>query len=255
MNLKTEKITAINPQYTIDPKSTDPLYHQLKEVIKRQIGDKIWGFDQMIPSENELASTYQVSVGTVKKALSVLVEEGVLYRRQGKGTFVARPDFKRSFIRFFRYGLGEQNASDFPESEVLSSKIMVPPKRVRNILQLNKGKKVIKIKRIRSISDTPLMLEELFLPHHIFKGFDRVDISQQLLYPIYDVKYKTPIIWAEENLWPQIANREEADLLGISVGDPLIAIERVAFTYGDKPVEFRSSLGRGDRFRYHIELR
>lgn len=92
----------------------------------------------MVPSENEFAKNYQVSVGTVKKALSVLVEEGVLYRRQGKGTFVARPDFKRSFIRFFRYGLGEQNVGDFPESKVLNSEILVSPKRVQNILQLNR---------------------------------------------------------------------------------------------------------------------
>jgi len=255
MHPKVKDIIASDPQYRIDLKSADPLYYQLKEVIKRQIENKIWKFDQMIPSENEIASTYEVSVGTVKKALSVLVEEGVLYRRQGKGTFVARPDFTRSFIRFFRYGLGDQNVGDFPESKVLNSKIILPPKRVQTVLQLNDNEKVIKIKRIRSIGDTPLMLEDLFLPHHIFKGFDHVDISQQLLYPIYDVKYKTPIIWAEENLWPQIANPEESNLLWISVGDPLIAIERVAFTYGDKPVEFRSSLGRGDRFRYHIEIR
>jgi GntR family transcriptional regulator len=255
MNSKALKTIAGDQGYSIDLKSAAPLYHQLKDLIKRQIGNKIWKFDQMIPSENDLAHTYGISVGTVKKALSVLVEEGVLYRRQGKGTFVARPDFKRSFIRFFRYGLGEQNLGDFPESKVLNSEIIAPSKRVKSILQLKGNNRVIKIKRIRSFGDTPLMLEDLFLPHHMFKGFDRVDISQQLLYPIYDVKYKTPIIWAEENLWPQIANTEESDLLGISAGDPLIAIERVAYTFGDKPVECRSSLGRGDRFRYHIEIR
>jgi len=155
MNLKGKKIIPNGQDYTIDPKSPDPLYHQLKELIKRQIGNN-----------------------------SVLVEEGVLYRRQGRGTFVARPDFKRSFIRFFRYGLGEQNHGDFPESKVLNSEIIVPPKRVQKILQLKDNKRTIKITRIRSIGDTPLMLEDLFLPHHIFKGFDRVDISQQLLYPI-----------------------------------------------------------------------
>ncbi len=239
----------------IDLKSPEPLYHQLKKLIKRQIANRVWNFDQMIPSESELARIYGVSVGTVKKALSVLVEEGVLYRRQGKGTFVSRPDFKRSFIRFFRYGLGEQKVDDFPSSRVLNSRIVVPPKRVRDTLQLDGRQKVIKIKRLRSIGETPLMLEDLFLPCHIFKGFDQVDISQQLLYPIYDVKYQTPIIWAEEYLCPQIAAAGEAELLGIEVGSPLIAIERIAYTYGDKPVEFRSSLGRGDRFRYHIEIR
>jgi GntR family transcriptional regulator len=252
---KIKKIPVENQKYEIDLKSADPLYFQLKDLIKRQIADKIWQFDKMIPSENELAATYEVSVGTVKKALSVLVEEGVLYRRQGKGTFVARPDFKRSFIRFFRYGLGEGKEGDFPYSTVLNSEIRTPSKRVQKTLQLDDDEKVIKIKRLRSIDGKPLMLEDIFLPYQIFKGFDGVDISQQLLYPIYDVKYQTPVIWADEFLWPQIAKKESAEILGIKLGDPVICIERVAYTYGDKPVEFRSSMGRGDRFRYHIEIR
>ena len=93
-----------NERYRLNLKSSHPLYFQLKELIKLQIADKVWKLDEMIPSENELAAVYDISVGTVKKALSVLVEEGVLYRRQGKGTYVARPDFGKSFIRFFRYG-------------------------------------------------------------------------------------------------------------------------------------------------------
>lgn len=252
---KIKKIPVENQKYEIDLKSADPLYFQLKDLIKRQIADKIWQFDKMIPSENELAATYAVSVGTVKKALSVLVEEGVLYRRQGKGTFVARPDFKRSFIRFFRYGLGEGKEGDFPYSTVLNSEITTPSKRVQKTLQLDNEEKVIKIKRLRSIEGKPLMLEDIYLPYQIFKGFDGVDISQQLLYPIYDVKYQTPVIWADEFLWPQIAKKESTEILGIKLGDPVICIERVAYTYGDKPVEFRSSMGRGDRFRYHIEIR
>jgi len=252
---KMKKISVDSQKYEIDLKSADPLYFQIKELIKRQIADKIWQFDKMIPSENELAATYAVSVGTVKKALSVLVEEGMLYRRQGKGTFVARPDFKRSFIRFFRYGLGEGKEGAFPSSKVLHSETTIPSKRVQKTLQLDDNKKVIKIKRLRSIEGKPLMLEDIYLPYQIFKGFDRVDISQQLLYPIYDVKYQTPIIWAEEFLWPKIAKKESAEILGIKLGDPVICIERVAYTYGDKPVEFRSSMGRGDRFRYHLEIR
>ena len=253
------KVTDLNSAdmsaYKLDFKGPQPLYIQVTDLIKDHIAKKYWQLDEMIPSENELSATYGVSVGTVKKALSKLVDEGILYRRQGKGTFVNRPDFKRSFIRFFRYGVDEDQKGRFPSSRVLHSDIIVPAGRVKNILKLADNEKTITIKRIRYLKDLPLMLEDLYLPYKIFEGFDEMDISQELLYPIYDEKYKTPIIWADEYLWPTIADSSHAEALKIDHGSPVISIERIAYTYGDKPVEFRKSIGRGDKFRYHIEIR
>lgn len=232
-----------------------PLYHQLKNLIHNKITEHVWKLDEMIPSENEMAAAYGVSVGTVKKAISELVKEGVLYRRQGKGTYVAKPDFTRSFIRFFRYGLGESREGEFPSSRVLESSTIIPDIRISDILKLEKGERVIAIKRLRTIHDEPLMLEDLYLPEKTFKGFDEVDISRKLLYPIYNEKYGTPIIWADEFLEPRIADEKTARIFQIEEGAPVIHIERIAYTHGDRPVEFRSSIGRGDRFRYHIVLR
>ena len=241
--------------YKIDLNSSRPLYIQLTDLIKDQIANKFWQLDEMIPSENELAAAYQVSVGTVKKALSVLVDEGILYRRQGKGTFVNRPDFKRSFIRFFRYGVDEDQRGGVLSSRVLSSDIIIPAAGIRKILKLDDNEKTITINRIRYLNDLPLMLEDLYLPYKIFKGFDEINISQELLYPIYDQKFNTPIIWADEYLCPTIADSVLAEKLNIVPGSPVISIERIAYTYGDEPVEFRNSIGRGDKFRYHIEIR
>jgi GntR family transcriptional regulator len=215
----------------------------------------VWKLDELIPSENELAAAYNVSVGTVKKALSVLVEEGILYRRQGRGTYVARPDFKNSFIRFFRYGLKNGGENQLPTSKVINSAVIRPAKRVREVLELTVNDSVIDIQRIRYLESIPLMVEHLYLPQKRFRGFDHIDISQQLLYPIYDKKYNTPIVWADEYLWPSIVEPEAAGHLEIEPGAPVICIERIAYTSNDRPVEYRASVGRGDRFRYHIEIR
>jgi GntR family transcriptional regulator len=249
------KLVGYEGRYRLDHRDSKPLYYQLKEIIKLQVREKTWKFDELIPSENVLAETYDVSVGTVKKALSALVEEGILYRRQGKGTFVSRPNFKTSFIRFFRYGIKNSDLNQIPTSRVLASGIIKPTKRTKEVLKLNSNEKIIDIKRIRYLENTPLMVENLYLPHKIFKGFNQIDISQQLLYPIYDEKYNTPIIWADEYLWPSIVNAETAAYLEIHAGDPIICIERIAYTHGDYPVEYRVSVGRGDHFRYHIVLR
>jgi GntR family transcriptional regulator len=259
MSKSSAKITAFKSvdmsSYKLDLKSPQPLYIQVSDLIKDQIAKKFWQLDEMIPSENEFAATYEVSVGTVKKALSKLVDEGILYRRQGKGTFVNRPDFKRSFMRFFRFGADENLEERLLSSKVLSSDIITPAKRIRSLLKLADNEKTITIKRIRYLNDLPLMLQDLYLPYKIFKGFDEIDISQKLLYPIYDEKFKTPVIWADEYLRPTIADSNVAEALKIDLGDPVISIERIVYTYGDEPVEVRSSIGRGDKFRYHIEIR
>ena len=239
----------------IDIKSGMPLYVQLKDLIKRRIAENKWKHSEMIPSENELSVSCGISIGTVKKALSVLVDERVLYRRQGMGTFVARSDFKRSFIRFFRYGFDEDNKGKFPSSRILKCKISKPEDRIKEILKLSKKDQVIIITRIRFLKNLPLVLEDIYLPHKVFAGFEKKDITQELLYPIYDTEYNTPIIWADEYLRPQIADENTAEVLGIEPGAPVIAIERIAHTIGDEPAEFRFSIGRGDRFRYHIEIR
>jgi len=259
MPKSSAKITAFKSgnesAYKLDLKSSQPLYIQVSDLIKDQIAKMFWQLDEMIPSENELAVAYEVSVGTVKKALSKLVDEGTLYRRQGKGTFVNRPDFKRSFMRFFRFGTDENLEERFLSSKVLSSDIRTPAKRIRSMLKLADNEKTITIKRIRFLNELPLLLQDLYLPYKIFKGFDEIDISQKLLYPIYEEKFKTPVVWADEYLRPTIADNIVAEALKIGPGDPVISIERVVYTYGDEPIEVRSSIGRGDKFRYHIEIR
>ena len=244
-----------SPKGRLDFNSALPLYFQLKELIQARIADNTWKQGQTIPSENEMAEMYGVSPGTVKKAFAELCSEGILYRRQGKGTFVSKPDFGRAFFRFFRYGLGDDEAGVIPGSIVLSNQVILPPVPVRDTLRLPVEEKVICIQRIRTLMDFPLVVEDLYLPESIFRGFEQIDISDKLLYPIFDEQFATPIIWADEFLEPRVADQKAAQALGIDPGDPVIFIERIAYTYGDRPVEFRSGFGRGDRFRYHIQLR
>ena len=239
----------------IDFKSPVPLYYQLKELIKHEISSHSWKPDKMIPSETELSITYNVSIGTVKKAISQLAHEGILYRRQGKGTFVARPNFEQSFIRFFRFAVDGNKKRILPTSKIINLKVMKPSKKIRNILNLEANEDVLYLKRLRLVKEIPLVLEDLYLPKKLFPGFEKIDTTDKLLYPIYEEKYNLPVIWADEFLEPRVATEEEAHYLGIRRGDTVIFIERIAYTYGDKPIEYRSSTGRGDRFRYHIEIR
>lgn len=239
----------------IDFSDEKPLYAQVVEAIKQKISNNYWTLGMMISSENELAKEFDVSVGTIKKALSVLVQEGILYRRQGRGTFVASPDFSKSFSRFFRYGQFKGEESEVPGSQFLSAEVIQAPTEIAAALQLVAGEDILFMKRVRTLQEIPFCVEEIYLPYSRFKGLENLDLGKKLLYPIYNQNFSTPIFWAEEFLQPDTATGEIADLLNIPRNSPVMCVERIAYTYEDIPVEWRRSVGRGDSFRYHIVIR
>lgn len=239
----------------IDVQNEKPLYLQVIDTIKARISQNFWHLGMMIPSENELAKELAVSVGTVKKAFSVLVQEGVLFRRQGKGTFVAGPDFTKSFHRFFRYNSASSSQGVLPGSKVLNINITQPDKKAAEKLMLAKNAKVLKIERLRTLGNEPIVVEDIIIPYKLFKGFEKLQLEDKLLYPIYNDSFATPIIWANEFLQPDTADEKTADMLLVKPNAPVIKIERIAYTYGDTPVECRFGIGRGDQFRYHIVIR
>lgn len=239
----------------LDMKDERPLYQQLAEAIKGRISENVWSLGMMIPSENDLAKDFNISVGTVKKALGVLVQEGVLIRRQGKGTFVAIPDFSKSFSRFFRYDWRSGSPVEIPGSRILGIAVIRSNAAISEKLGIGKNQRVLHLKRVRTLRDKPFVVEDIYLPYARFKGIETLPLDQRLLYPIYGERFATPVVWADEFLRPEAASKETADLLGIQPGMPVMCVERIAYTYGDQPVEWRHSMGRGDRFRYHIEIR
>ena len=239
----------------VDVKNEKPLYLQLVDAIKARVNQNFWHLGMMIPSEHKLAKEFNISAGTVKKALSILVQDGVLFRRQGKGTFVSGPDFSNSFIRFFRYGSVANSKNEIPGSNIVSMRIDMPGKRVAKLLKLTKNAKVIKIHRIRTLRNVPIVVEDIHVPYKRFKGLEQMDLEDRLLYPIYQKEFDTPIIWADEYLQSGTADKDTAKKLGIRSQAPLIRIERIARCYGDIPVECRFSMGRGEQFRYHIVVR
>ncbi len=238
----------------LDFKSPLPLYYQLETIIKQEIANRTWKEEEMIPSENELAATYGISVGSVRKAINGLVVEGVLVRKQGKGTFLVPPNFRDSYIRFFNVTGNDPESYVLPSSKVLSLKIESPGDDDRRILELAQSDKIIIIKRLRHQRGKPVVLEDIVLSKKRFPGIDRADFTEDPVFPIYRNKYGLPIVGADEYFEPGIADQEVAAIFGIKPGDPVIYIERIAYTHGDEPIEYRKCTGRGDIFRYHHVL-
>ncbi len=240
--------------FRLDPGSGLPLYYQLKTYIEQEIEKGTWKEDEMIPSESELAASCKIAVGTVRMAITSLVQDGILFRKQGKGTFVVRPDFRQRYIRYFRPSAEYVEDGVLASSRVLSFETETPAEEIRKILKLTKADKVTRVRRLRYKEDVAVVLEDIFLPKKYFPKLDHADFMEDRLTPIYSTKYGVLVVGADDYFEPMIADRNAAAILGVSPGAAAVLIERTSYTHSDTPVEYRRCVGRGDLFRCHIAL-
>ncbi len=232
-----------------------PLYQQIKALITQSLQSGEWKPGEMIPSEVELANRYKVSQGTVRKAIDELAAENLVLRRQGKGTFVATHHEARAEFRFLRLmpDVGEAHPA---RSKIIETKRLRVPAEIARLLEVKSGDPVIFIKRVQSFDGIPTILEEIWLPGTLFKGLTAERLSEYNgpMYGLFETEFGTRMIRATERIRAVTAQPEVAALLAIEVGTPLLNVERVSYTYGDKPVEVRRGLYSTDHHHYQNEL-
>ena len=232
-----------------------PLYQQIKALITQSLQSGEWKPGELIPSEVELASRFKVSQGTVRKAIDELSAENLVVRRQGKGTFVATHHEDRAHYRFLRL-LPDEGDAQQPENRVVEVKRMRAPAEVARLLDMKSGDSVIFIRRVQSFNGVPTILDELWLPGALFRGLttERLVEYKGPMYGLFETEFGTRMIRATERVRAVLAEPQVGELLGVQPGTPLLSVERVSFTYGDKPVEVRRGLYRTDTHHYHNEL-
>ena len=230
-----------------------PVYARLRDDLTSRIVSAEWVADAPIPSEIQLAKTYEVSVGTVRKAVDGLVEEGLLERRQGSGTYVRRPSFDSTLFRFFQMRGPAGICSSIPSSLLILRAAITAPKDARQALDCVD---VIKIIRLRSLADQPILYEEIFIPVDRFAGFDTLSEEKigPLLYPIYFEHYGVLVKNAIDDLSFGRATRKIAQRLTIKANDPIAVIRRTAFDTDGRAVEWRIARGSAERFNYRSEI-
>lgn len=232
-----------------------PLYQQIKSLITQSLEAGEWRPGEMIPSAIELAARYKVSQGTVRKAIDELAAENLLLRRQGKGTFVATHTEARAQYRFLRL-VPDEGEQGYPESRILECRRMRAPAEIARQLELKAGDPVATVRRLLSFSGTPCVLDDLWLPGGLFKGLtaERLSESKAPLYSMFESEFGIKMVRADERIRAVPADADVAAVLGIVAGVPLLSVERLTFTYGDKPVEVRRGLYLTAHHYYKNEL-
>ncbi len=237
-------MTAASPSFR-------PLYRQIRALLVQSLEAGEWKPGEAIPSELELASRYGVSQGTVRKAIDELAAENLLVRRQGKGTFVAthsEPQFQFRFLRL----APDEGEPEYPESRLIEVRRARASAELARLLDLKAGDGIVIVRRVLAFGGAPVVLDEISLPAAIFKGLDAAKFNEYhgSMYKLFETEFGTRMIRADEKLRAVAADAAAAAILEVPEGTPLLCVDRVAYTYGDRPVEFRRGLYRTDRHHY-----
>jgi GntR family transcriptional regulator len=235
--------------------SGQPLYRQVMDAIRNNLDVGIWKPGDQLPTETELSVTTSVSEGTIRQAVLGLVQEGRLVRRSGKGTFVTRPSFDRSFNRFFRFRTDEVAANPLIELSVIDLKRHpVQDSYITAALRLKRSDPTVVLHRAISADGVTVCHYYSYLAAKAFPKLERQALSNVALYDFLEREYGVYVVRAVETLQAGTASAEDASILKIAKGSPIIAIQRIAYSHGDTVVEIRRTVGRSDIFQYQIEL-
>ena len=233
-----------------------PLYLQIKALLEKSLESREWRPGEAIPSEIDLARRYRVSQGTVRKAIDALAADNLVVRRQGKGTFVATHTEERSSLFRFLRIRGNDGAPVQPVSRLIDVKRGKAGVDTAKLLGLRPGDAVLILRRVLEYSGEPVVFDEITLPASLFRGLTkaRYDAYGGSMYSFFENQFGVRMLKAEEKIRAVAADAATARILGVETGEPLLAVDRVTLTYGDRPVEVRRGLCVTRKYHYVNEL-
>ncbi len=233
----------------------NPLYLQVKKRITESLAEGLWNPGQSIPSEVDLAQSFSVSQGTIRKAIDELALENILIRRQGKGTFVASHDEEGSQLRFLRL-TSTQNNKENLDNHLVSFNKEKATNKIAKSLGINIGTTVVSIKRVLTFNQKPLILDFIKVPASSFRKLTSEMILEKkgAMYRMYETEFGIQMLRAQEKIRAVAANADTSEFLGVKKNTPVLSVERISFTYSDKPIEWRLGLCLTENHHYASEL-
>ncbi|WP_053367736.1 GntR family transcriptional regulator [Bacillus sp. FJAT-27245] len=236
----------------IDKGSRMPLYLQLMDILIDEIENRL-GEDEQLPSEREICDKYEVSRTTVRQAINEMEREGLIYKVHGKGTFVAPKRVKQDLVKFYSFTEDMKKLGKRPVSKVLSFEVTGVDSNISRKMNIPADSIVYKFTRLRIANDTPMMLEETYVPQNLFPGLTKEELESTALYDIFNEKYNVVSDMADEYFAPVMPFEEEAKLLNMPATMPSLRIERYTYS-NNRIIEYSNTIARGDRFKYHVRL-
>jgi GntR family transcriptional regulator len=244
---KIEEISK-SVSFEIHPKSPVPIYYQLSKFLENLIQDEAFQPGDRFPTEEAIASYFQVSRPTANKAVQILINEGFLTRDKGLGTFVK----EKPYVTLTFLGEGLSFADQFPpdvsiKSKIIWSKTIPATPSVAKALQLKDGEPTILIRRLRYAYNRPIMVCDSQLSKKKFPEIEKGDFIKDSLYNTLEIRYNCPVISSERYAYAvEINEPEVVKLLEMHPFSPILMIKGISFTKGNKPIDYmRTFLRQG----------
>ena len=239
----------------IDKMSSIPYHYQLTKIIHNLLSQEQWVKGDKLPSEREFCETFQISRITVRKALDSLEAEGLIQTIKGVGTFVREKKYLEKWVGLptsFTDSLVMQGL--LIETQVLGLETIPPTEKIRHELNLTSGASVVHIHRLRFIAQEPILVVSSYLPQHLVPGIEKYDFTHKSLYKFLKEDLGLKLDKVKRGIEAIAATEEEALLLQVQIGAPLLQIENTSYTQDGKPIEYFLAKRRGDRTRFEFEL-
>ncbi len=239
----------------IDKNSPVPLYFQINDILLKKIKAEEFKPHQQIPTEEELTAIFQVSRMTVRQAISKMVTEGILYRKRGHGTFVAEPKLERKVAKLTSATVDMEEAGLKPGIILLGKRTIIPTDEERSILNLKENDPVLEVMRLRLANQQPIAIGRAIIPVHSFPQMVDADLSGVVsLTQFIEEQLGCKIGYAHQTIRAVNATAEQACLLKIKTGMPLLHLNRVFHTPEDVPIGIFEFFYRADRYVFTSTL-
>lgn len=231
------------------------LYKEVKHKILESLRTGEWKPGETIPSEKKLGERFDVSIGTLRKAVDELAAENVLIRRQGRGTFVASHGRGRYFFSFFHI-VRQDGLREFPGVELIDFARTHADAADAAALNLGVGDEVLRFTNRLSLQDHAVILDEITVPAALFPrlGERALRERQGTVYQLYQEQSGVQVLRTRERVRATKADAARARLLGVPNGHPLLLVLRVARSFNERPVELRRSYVNTAQHEYAVDL-
>ena len=235
----------------IQPEPGQSRYAALAAALRHRIVAGEWPAGTPLPAETSLAAEHGVALGTMRRALELLAEQGLIERRHGKGTFVRGGLAGATMLRFFRFGSGD---GEVPQSRVIARQSVIASAEVARRLGIARGDPVLRLHRLRSLGGQPCLLEEIWLPLPMFAPLLESPLAEwsDLLYPLFAERCGVAVTRATDEIGFATLSAAQARHLELSAGHPGVTVTRQAYDLAGRCVELR--ITRADAFAFHYTV-
>jgi len=232
-----------------------PLYSRLADIIRKKILDSEFAVGDPIPTEAELQNGYGVSRTTIRQAIELLIKQGFLVRERGNTPYVTQAKLTHPVGTISSFTEDMLAKGITPSTHLISLCYKNPPKIVANYLEIPDKEETVFLERVRFANNEPILISNSYIPKKLVPGLVEKGLSRESLYQTLEREYGIILFETDETIQAVAAEKEEANLLNVKRGFPLLLVHRIVRDKDGTVVEYNSSVFRGDRFKYHKNLR